>query len=220
MERTHSHRPETPTVHGAPSPEGVVHTDSPSAQPGPMHIFSTIGTVAAAGVAEAAGRRCGRATVGSDESEGKESADAGPSSAAPATARARGASTAAAAALPARQYEEFPVNSMHWAAAQFHQGDGGPIRVTAHDPHDGVVEGWQRTDHPFFHGVQWHPEFAQLPYGHFREGGAHLPHANIMAALGEAATEDMAAEILQRRWRAIRKARAGAAGAAGSLGKK
>jgi putative glutamine amidotransferase len=49
---------------------------------------------------------------------------------------------------------ELNVNSSH------HQAIGrvaGPLRVTAHAP-DGVVEGLEDPSHPFYLGVQWHPE--------------------------------------------------------------
>ena len=49
---------------------------------------------------------------------------------------------------------EFDVNSSH------HQAIGrvaGGFRVTAHAP-DGIVEGLEDPAHPFYVGVQWHPE--------------------------------------------------------------
>jgi putative glutamine amidotransferase len=49
---------------------------------------------------------------------------------------------------------ELNVNSSH------HQAVGsiaGGLRVTAHAP-DGVVEGLEDPQHPFYVGVQWHPE--------------------------------------------------------------
>jgi putative glutamine amidotransferase len=49
---------------------------------------------------------------------------------------------------------EFNVNSSH------HQAIGrvaGGFRVTAHAP-DGIVEGLEDPAHPFYVGVQWHPE--------------------------------------------------------------
>ena len=50
--------------------------------------------------------------------------------------------------------EELNVNSSH------HQAIGrvaGGLRVTAHAP-DGIIEGLEDPAHPFYVGVQWHPE--------------------------------------------------------------
>jgi len=50
--------------------------------------------------------------------------------------------------------ESATVNSFH------HQGIGDlapGFRISARSP-DGIVEGIERTDHPFFMGVHWHPE--------------------------------------------------------------
>lgn len=49
---------------------------------------------------------------------------------------------------------ELEVNSSHHQAIR-DVGDG--LRVTAHAP-DGVVEGLEDPGHPFYVGVQWHPE--------------------------------------------------------------
>jgi putative glutamine amidotransferase len=49
---------------------------------------------------------------------------------------------------------EFVVNSSHHQAIN-RIGDG--LRVTAHAP-DGIVEGLEDPRHPFYVGVQWHPE--------------------------------------------------------------
>jgi putative glutamine amidotransferase len=49
---------------------------------------------------------------------------------------------------------EFNVNSSHHQAIR-NVGDG--LRVTAHAP-DGIVEGLEDPQHPFYVGVQWHPE--------------------------------------------------------------
>ena len=49
---------------------------------------------------------------------------------------------------------ELEVNSSHHQAIR-DVGDG--LRVTAHAP-DGVVEGLEDPRHPFYLGVQWHPE--------------------------------------------------------------
>ena len=50
--------------------------------------------------------------------------------------------------------EELNVNSSHHQAIR-HVGDG--LRVTAHAP-DGIIEGLEDPSHPFYIGVQWHPE--------------------------------------------------------------
>src|SRR6185436_2248318 len=49
---------------------------------------------------------------------------------------------------------ELNVNSSHHQAIR-NVGDG--LRVTAHAP-DGVIEGLEDPKHPFYVGVQWHPE--------------------------------------------------------------
>jgi len=49
---------------------------------------------------------------------------------------------------------ELEVNSSHHQAIK-DVGDG--LRVTAHAP-DGIVEGLEDPRHPFYLGVQWHPE--------------------------------------------------------------
>jgi putative glutamine amidotransferase len=49
---------------------------------------------------------------------------------------------------------ELNVNSSHHQAIG---RVGEPLRVTAHAP-DGVVEGLEDPAHPFYVGVQWHPE--------------------------------------------------------------
>ncbi len=50
-----------------------------------------------------------------------------------------------------------PVNSLH------HQGIASlatTVKPTAVSP-DGIIEAFERTDHPFFIAVQWHPEWLQ-----------------------------------------------------------
>jgi len=49
---------------------------------------------------------------------------------------------------------ELNVNSSHHQAIR---DLGGGLRVTAHAP-DGIVEGLEDPRHPFYVGVQWHPE--------------------------------------------------------------
>src|SRR2546428_6542480 len=50
--------------------------------------------------------------------------------------------------------QELEVNSSHHQAIR-NVGQG--LRVTAHAP-DGVIEGLEDPSHPFYVGVQWHPE--------------------------------------------------------------
>lgn len=50
--------------------------------------------------------------------------------------------------------QELSVNSSHHQAIR-HIGDG--LRVTAQAP-DGIIEGLEDPAHPFYVGVQWHPE--------------------------------------------------------------
>jgi len=50
--------------------------------------------------------------------------------------------------------QELNVNSSHHQAIR-NVGEG--LRVTAHAP-DGVIEGLEDPSHPFYVGVQWHPE--------------------------------------------------------------
>jgi putative glutamine amidotransferase len=49
---------------------------------------------------------------------------------------------------------ELNVNSSHHQAIR---NVGGGLRVTAHAP-DGIIEGLEDPKHPFYVGVQWHPE--------------------------------------------------------------
>ena len=59
--------------------------------------------------------------------------------------------TALAGILSNREYN---VNSSHHQAVR---DVGAGLRVTAHAP-DGIVEGLEDPRHPFYVGVQWHPE--------------------------------------------------------------
>lgn len=59
--------------------------------------------------------------------------------------------TQLASVLPAC---EFNVNSSHHQAIR-DVGEG--LRITAHAP-DGIIEGLEDPRHPFYLGVQWHPE--------------------------------------------------------------
>jgi putative glutamine amidotransferase len=51
---------------------------------------------------------------------------------------------------------EINVNSSHHQAIH-PSGIGNGLRITAHAP-DGIVEGLEDPQHPFYVGVQWHPE--------------------------------------------------------------
>lgn len=95
------------------------------------------------------------------------------------------------------------VNSMHWASSHF--GTNSPVDVSARTPSHAqkgtfVIEGWSRSDQPFFTGTQWHPEFAQLGLDDF--AGQDEPHRRIMSALGDAAEERRAAIVIQGALRA------------------
>jgi putative glutamine amidotransferase len=59
------------------------------------------------------------------------------------------------------------VNSTHHQAVD----DPGPLRVVGRAP-DGVVEAVESDDHPFFVGVEWHPELIDP-----------TPYAALVAAL-------------------------------------
>lgn len=99
---------------------------------------------------------------------------------------------------PSRGPLRVRTNSMHWAASRFDPPRDGPspVRVSATEPRTGVVEAWERTDHPFFIGDQSHPEFAQIPAGDFDRPTA-LRHRRVMAALGQAAAEDLAIDVMR-----------------------
>jgi len=49
---------------------------------------------------------------------------------------------------------ELNVNSSHHQAIRY---VGNGLRITAHAP-DGIIEGLEDPQHPFYVGVQWHPE--------------------------------------------------------------
>jgi hypothetical protein len=98
------------------------------------------------------------------------------------------------------------VNSMHWAQSHFDHDISPNVEITS-TAADHVVEGWELTNHPFFVGVQFHPEFAQIPEGQFASG-ENVGHARIMNALGQAAHETVAATILQAAIRTAQTQRA------------
>jgi putative glutamine amidotransferase len=72
--------------------------------------------------------------------------------------------------------ERLGVNSFHH---QVIQTVAPSLRVTAHAT-DGLVEGVELADHPFFLGVQWHPECLT----------AHAEERALFAAFVQAATRD------------------------------
>jgi gamma-glutamyl-gamma-aminobutyrate hydrolase PuuD len=94
------------------------------------------------------------------------------------------------------QTTELPVNSMHWAQSHFDPASTRNVVLSTVSSDDDVLEGWELAQHPFFLGVQFHPEFAQIAEGDFADG-QNLGHARIMNALGQAAHETVAATILQ-----------------------
>ena len=56
-----------------------------------------------------------------------------------------------------------PINSMHHQAIDM---VADTLSVVAHST-DGVIEGIEDPGHPFFVGVQWHPEFLDSHTGLF-----------------------------------------------------
>jgi len=79
---------------------------------------------------------------------------------------------------------EINVNSSHHQAIK---GIGRGFRVTAEAP-DGIVEGLEDPDHPFYLGVQWHPEdmggenSASALFGAFVEAARKYHEAKRQAA--------------------------------------
>jgi putative glutamine amidotransferase len=80
---------------------------------------------------------------------------------------------------------EYNVNSSHHQAIR-DVGDG--LRVTAHAP-DGIVEGLEDPKHPFYLGVQWHPEDMPSEDSASKIFGAFVEAARAYAKRREAATE-------------------------------
>lgn len=81
---------------------------------------------------------------------------------------------------------EYTVNSSHHQAIR-NVGDG--LRVNAHAP-DGIIEGVEDPRHPFYMGVQWHPE--DMP----GEPSASMLFARfIAAALEHAKAKRLATEM-------------------------
>ncbi len=79
---------------------------------------------------------------------------------------------------------EINVNSSHHQAIK---GVGRGLKVTAKAP-DGIVEGLEDSEHPFYVGVQWHPEdmaeekSASLIFGAFVEAARKYAEAKRQAA--------------------------------------
>jgi putative glutamine amidotransferase len=80
---------------------------------------------------------------------------------------------------------EYNVNSSHHQAIR-NVGQG--LRVTAHAP-DGIVEGLEDPKHPFYVGVQWHPEDMPSEESASKIFGAFVEAARAYAKRREAATE-------------------------------
>ena len=91
--------------------------------------------------------------------------------------------TQLASMLPAA---ELNVNSSHHQAIR---EVGRGLRVTAHAP-DGIIEGVEDPHHPFYLGVQWHPEDLAG-----EESAATLFAAFIEAARSHAAARRQATEL-------------------------
>lgn len=79
---------------------------------------------------------------------------------------------------------ELNVNSSHHQAIK---GIGRGLKITAKAP-DGIVEGLEDPEHPFYVGVQWHPEdmdgekSASLIFGAFVEAARKYAEAKRQAA--------------------------------------
>jgi putative glutamine amidotransferase len=80
---------------------------------------------------------------------------------------------------------ELNVNSSHHQAIK---GVADGLRVTAHAP-DGIVEGLEDPRHPFYLGVQWHPEDMS------GEGSASTLFAAFVAAAREYAESKSAVRV-------------------------
>lgn len=92
------------------------------------------------------------------------------------------ASTRLGSILGGREYN---VNSSHHQAIR---NVGRGLRVTAHAP-DGIVEGLEDPSHPFYLGVQWHPEDMHSEECASRLFDAFVEAARAYAKRREAATE-------------------------------
>jgi putative glutamine amidotransferase len=92
--------------------------------------------------------------------------------------------------------EEINVNSSHHQAIR---NVGGGLRVTAVAP-DGIVEGLEDPRHPFYLGVQWHPEdmageeSAVRIFGAFIEAARRYAKERIQAATVMSPAGSIAAE--------------------------
>jgi putative glutamine amidotransferase len=88
---------------------------------------------------------------------------------------------------------EYNVNSSHHQAIR---DVGKGLRVTAHAP-DGIVEGLEDPKHPFYLGVQWHPEDMAGEDSASKIFGAFVEAARAHAKRREAATEMSPAAALK-----------------------
>ena len=80
---------------------------------------------------------------------------------------------------------EFNVNSSHHQAIR---DLGNGLRVTAHAP-DGIIEGLEDPKHPFYVGVQWHPEDMSGEDSAQRIFGAFVDAAKTFAEARQTSTE-------------------------------
>jgi putative glutamine amidotransferase len=82
---------------------------------------------------------------------------------------------------------EINVNSSHHQAIK-KVGDG--LRVTAHAP-DGIIEGLEDPRHPFYVGVQWHPEDMPREDSASKIFGAFVKAARAYAERRDAASTEL-----------------------------
>lgn len=80
---------------------------------------------------------------------------------------------------------EFNVNSSHHQAIR---EVGSGLRITAHAP-DGIIEGLEDPKHPFYVGVQWHPEDMPSEDSARRIFGAFVEAAKAFAEARDTSTE-------------------------------
>lgn len=83
--------------------------------------------------------------------------------------------------------QELNVNSSHHQAIR-RLGDG--LRVTAHAP-DGIIEGLEDPSHPFYVGVQWHPEDMPGEHSASKLFGAFVDAARAYAKKKRTASTDL-----------------------------
>lgn len=83
--------------------------------------------------------------------------------------------------------DEIVVNSSHHQAIR---DVGRGLRVTAHAP-DGIIEGLEDPQHPFYVGVQWHPEDMPSEESAARIFGAFVEAAQRRAGQRKQAAADL-----------------------------